>query len=97
MVDILQPCVTFNKKNTYDWYRARVYSLPETGYDPGDRTAAFQKALEGGDRIPLGVIYRVLRPTYGDQVAALQAGPLASRELQRLTAAEIASLRAEFV
>ncbi len=97
LVDILQPCVTFNKKNTYDWYRERVYSVQETGYDPGDRVAAFQKALEWGDRIPLGVIYRTQRPTYGEQVAALQAGPLASRELRRLTAAEIASLRAEFV
>jgi 2-oxoglutarate ferredoxin oxidoreductase subunit beta len=97
LVDILQPCVTFNKKNTYDWYRERVYSLPETGYDPGDRVAAFQKALEWGDRIPLGVIYRTQRPAYAEQVAALQAGPLASRELRNLTAAEIASLRAEFV
>ena len=47
LVEILQPCVTFNKKNTYDWYRERVYMLEDTDHDPSDRVAAFQKALEG--------------------------------------------------
>jgi 2-oxoglutarate ferredoxin oxidoreductase subunit beta len=97
LVDILQPCVTFNRKNTYDWYRERVYDLAETDYDPGDRVAAFQKALEWGDRIPLGVIYRTELPTYEEQVAALKDGPLATRQLRRLTADEIERLRAEFV
>src|SRR5512145_2066021 len=27
LLDILQPCVTFNKVNTYAWYRERVYRL----------------------------------------------------------------------
>jgi 2-oxoglutarate ferredoxin oxidoreductase subunit beta len=97
LVDILQPCVTFNRKNTYDWYRERVYSLEETGYDPGDRVAAFQKALEWGDRIPLGVFYRTRRPSYEEQVASLQEGPVATRELKTLTTAEIERLRGEFV
>ena len=97
LVDILQPCVTFNRKNTYDWYRERVYSLQEEGYDPGDRVAAFQKALEWGARIPLGVFYQTRRPSYEEQVASLQEGPIAARELKTLTAAEIERLRAEFV
>lgn len=97
VVDILQPCVTFNRKNTYDWYRERVYYLDETDYDPGDRVAAFKKALEWGDRIPLGVIYQTRLPTYEEQIAALRMGPVATRELKRLTQAEIDGLRAEFV
>jgi 2-oxoglutarate ferredoxin oxidoreductase subunit beta len=97
LVDILQPCVTFNRKNTYDWYRERVYDLSETDYDPGDRVAAFHKAQEWGERIPLGVIYQANLPTYEDQVAGLKAGPIARRELRKLTAAEIEGLRAEFV
>jgi 2-oxoglutarate ferredoxin oxidoreductase subunit beta len=97
LVDILQPCVTFNRKNTYDWYRERVYQLEETSYDPTDRMAAFAKTQEWGDRIPLGVIYKVQLPTYDEQVAALQAGPVATRKLEKLTAAEIEDLRAEFV
>ena len=97
LVEILQPCVTFNRKNTYDWYRERAYSLQEEGYDPGDRVAAFQKALEWGDRIPLGVFYQTRRPSYEDQVVSLQEGPVATRELKTLTTAEIERLRAEFV
>lgn len=97
LVDILQPCVTFNKKNTYDWYRERVYYVEGTGYDPSDRVAAFEKALEWGDRIPLGVIYKTRLPTYDEQVVALKDGPLATRKLKKLTPAEVERLRAEFV
>lgn len=97
LLDILQPCVTFNRKNTYDWYRERVYKLEETDYDPGDRVAAFRKALEWGDRIPIGVIYQTQLPTYEDQVAGLQEGPVATRRLAKLSEAEIAGLRAAFM
>jgi 2-oxoglutarate ferredoxin oxidoreductase subunit beta len=97
LVEVLQPCVTFNRKNTYDWYRERVYMLEDTDHDPSDRVAAFQKALEWGDRIPLGILYQVQWPTYEEQVAALGDGPVATREVKKLTSAEIESLRAEFV
>jgi 2-oxoglutarate ferredoxin oxidoreductase subunit beta len=97
LVDVLQPCVTFNRKNTYDWYRERVYQLEETGYQPNDRVAAFEKALEWGDRIPIGVLYQTRLPTYVEQVPSLEAGPLAAREVRPLTADQVASLRAELV
>ena len=97
LVEVLQPCVTFNRKNTYDWYRERVYMLEDTDHDPTDRVAAFQKALEWGDRIPLGILYQTRLPTYDEQVPALRDGPVATRKAQKLTSAEIESLRAEFV
>lgn len=96
LMEILQPCVTFNRKNTYDWYRERVYDLEGSGYDPTDRAAAFQKALEWGDRIPLGVLYQVRLPTYEEQVAGLRMGPVATRRLEPLTAEQMERLRAEF-
>ncbi len=76
LIDVLQPCVTFNRVNTYAWYRERVYHLEvEQGYDPSDRTAAWAKAQEWGDRIPLGVIYQAEGlPSYEDQVRALEGG-----------------------
>lgn len=79
LIDILQPCVTFNKVNTYDWYRQRVYHI-EPSYNPEDRMAAFQKSLEWGDRIPLGVIYRNNRPTFEERVPMLTAGPLVHQD-----------------
>ncbi len=75
LLDILQPCVTFNKVNTYEWYKQRVYHI-EADYNPEDRKAAFAKALEWGDRIPLGVIYRNHRPTYEERVPMIKDRPL---------------------
>jgi len=79
-IDILQPCVSFNHKNTYAWYRERVYKLEESGYNPGDKMAAFQKAQEWGDRIPVGVIHKEERATFEERLPALSKGPLARRK-----------------
>lgn len=78
LVDILQPCVTFNRINTYDWYRQRVYRLDDA-YDPGDRVEAFRKALEWGERIPIGVIYRNIRPTFEERIPVIAELPLVRR------------------
>jgi len=75
LLDILQPCVTFNKVNTYDWYKQRVYHVGPD-YNPEDRMAAFAKALEWGDRIPIGVIYRNNRPMFEERVPMIKDGPL---------------------
>lgn len=83
LIDALQPCVTFNRVNTYDWYRQRIYHLEEEeGYDPRDRQAAWEKAHEWEERIPLGVLFRAEGlPTYEDQVRALEGGSPVSRLL----------------
>lgn len=78
LVDILQPCVTFNKTNTYKWYRDRVYKLA-AGYDPTDRLQAFSKSLEWGDKIPIGVIYRKDKAHYHQHVPVLRDIPLAKQ------------------
>ena len=80
LIDILQPCVSFNHRNTYAWYRERTYKLSESEYDNGDRLRAFDKAQEWDERIPLGVIYRSDRVPYEQRVEALSTGPLVSRE-----------------
>lgn len=80
LVDILQPCVTFNKVNTYAWYGQRVYRV-EPDYDPEDRLAAFEKALEWGEKIPIGLIYRNHRSTFEERVPVIKDGPLVNRPL----------------
>jgi 2-oxoglutarate/2-oxoacid ferredoxin oxidoreductase subunit beta len=75
LVDIFQPCVSFNHLNTYQWYRQRVYALEE-GYDPADRARAYERSLEFGDRIPTGILYTDERPTYEDLVPLLEDLPL---------------------
>jgi 2-oxoglutarate ferredoxin oxidoreductase subunit beta len=82
LIDILQPCVSFNHKNTYSWYRERVYKLEdESDYDPGDKKAALEKAQEWGEKIPIGIIYRKGLPVYEDNLPALGKGPLVTQEI----------------
>jgi 2-oxoglutarate/2-oxoacid ferredoxin oxidoreductase subunit beta len=84
LIEILQPCVSFNKKNTYKWYQDRVYKLEETKYDPTDHGAAFQKALEWGDHIPTGVIYKHEREVFEDYVGVTEQIPLVRQPMKPL-------------
>lgn len=88
LVDILQPCPSFNKVNTWEWYRKRCYVIPED-HDASNWDAAMKLAYEWGDRIPIGVIYRNDRTAFGDKFAILKEGPLVGREVDRHALAAI--------
>jgi 2-oxoglutarate ferredoxin oxidoreductase subunit beta len=80
LVDIFQPCVTYNKVNTYGWFKQNTYTLEES-YDPTDREAAFRKATEPG-KFPLGVLYiKEGKPTFeeGFSLYRQDARPLYQR------------------
>ncbi len=80
LVDILQPCVSFNRINTYQWYQQHCYEL-SAEHDPTDRDQALRVAFEFGERIPLGVIYQTQKPLFEEQFATLEKGPLARQEV----------------
>ena len=88
LVDILQPCVSFNKVNTYDWYKARCYKLGRD-YDPSDWQAAMLKAQEFGERIPIGVILKGARPPFETRLSPKIERPLATRKMDMRTLAGI--------
>jgi 2-oxoglutarate ferredoxin oxidoreductase subunit beta len=83
MVDVLQPCVSFNKVNTYQFYKERVYKLEEEKHDTGDWGAAYAKAEEWGERIPIGVFYKEDRPAYENNFPALKKGALVDQPLEQ--------------
>jgi len=56
LIDVFQPCVTFNKVNTFKWFKDNTYKLPED-YDPSNREEALKLAFKE-DKFPLGVIYQ---------------------------------------
>lgn len=80
LIDIFQPCVSFNMINTHKWFGERVYDLAKEGHDATDYGAALKKAREWGDRIPIGIFYREEKPAYGDLVYGLADGPLVDRD-----------------
>jgi 2-oxoglutarate ferredoxin oxidoreductase subunit beta len=87
LVDILQPCVTFNKINTLDWYKERVYTIdPE--YNPEDKFEAFRRAQEWGDKIPIGIIYRNNRAPYEERIPIIKDEPLVRQQFDTSLIAE---------
>ena len=81
LIDILQPCVTFNKVNTYQWYKERIYKLGD-GYDPGNKLLAMEKSMEWGNKIPIGIFYQEEKPDFHEKIDFLKTGaPLIDRDI----------------
>lgn len=91
LVDILQPCVSFNKVNTYGWYKKRIY-FPEIA-NREDWSNALELARQWGEKIPLGIFYAKPRPTYESAIKALEGKPLVLKEYNPI---EIARVQKEF-
>ncbi len=79
LIDVLQPCVSFNKVNNFAWYNKRCYTLPEQ-HDPTDWQSAMAVAMEWGEKIPLGIIYRNQRVAFEKKFSVLEKGPLAGQQ-----------------
>jgi len=88
LVDILQPCVSFNRVNTFGWYKERCYEL-DSSHDPDDWDAAMKKAGEWGDRIPIGIISRNDKPAFDTHFPILGKGPLFKQDVDRSALKEI--------
>ncbi|BCJ95583.1 2-oxoglutarate ferredoxin oxidoreductase subunit beta [Anaerocolumna cellulosilytica] len=79
-VDILQPCISFNKVNTFAYYKSKVEPLGEE-YDPADKIAALSKAMDFDDKIPTGVIYKEEKVNFHQKNKLLSEGiPLIDRK-----------------
>lgn len=94
LIDVFQPCVSYNHVNTYDWYKQRVYDLSSAGHDPADKMKAFMKAQEWGEHIPIGVFYKVLQPTYEDELPQIKDTPLVKQPIDNV---DIGGLMDDFV
>ncbi len=86
-IDVLQPCVTFNKLNTYPWFQERVYKLGDD-HDPTDRWAALKKAYQDSEsdfeKVPIGVFYKVEKPTYESQLPQIKDTPMVKQSLKNI-------------
>ncbi len=80
LIDILQPCVSFNRVNTYAWYKKRVYDLFEEDYVPDNFENAMNLARQWGDKIPIGIIYKEEKTTFTDYIEVFNKGPLISQK-----------------
>lgn len=81
LVDVLSPCVTYNKHNTYQWFRERVYKLEDNGHNSKNLDEAIKKSFEWDAKIPIGVFFETEKPTYEDEEPGLKKGPIVSQPL----------------
>jgi 2-oxoglutarate ferredoxin oxidoreductase subunit beta len=88
LIDVLQPCVSFNKINTFAWYKNRCHAI-SSAHDPTDWEAAMKVACEWGDKIPIGTIYRNDRLPFEEHFPILKEGPLVLRDVDRETLKKI--------
>jgi 2-oxoglutarate/2-oxoacid ferredoxin oxidoreductase subunit beta len=94
LIDVMQPCVTFNHHNTFHWFYQRVYELATDGHDVTNKVAAWKKAMEWPtqlqvdenrvDKIPTGLFYQEQRLTYGDELPQVKDMPLVDQPLDRI-------------
>jgi 2-oxoglutarate ferredoxin oxidoreductase subunit beta len=83
IVDIFQPCVTFNKVNTYKWFRDNTYYL-EGSYDKENRVEAFERSVEA-EPYPLGIFYVNEKPTFEDNLGLSGAAHEKKLDLKKLS------------
>lgn len=80
LINILQPCITFNKVNTYKYYMEKTYKL-DASYDKTNYETALIKATEiSSEKYPLGIIYQTERPAYHEQLDQLKSSTLVDRQ-----------------
>ena len=88
MIDVLQPCVSFNRLNTLKWYKERVYNLDDTDHDKTNLAMAMERSLEFEEKIPLGILFQTEAPAFHDRVERLDGPPLIAHDYDRDTIAK---------
>ncbi|WP_096189055.1 2-oxoacid:ferredoxin oxidoreductase subunit beta [Evansella halocellulosilytica] len=83
LINVFSPCVTFNKVNTYDWFKENLTSLAEVDdYDPHDRTKAMN-TLMNYNGLVTGLIYQDKeKPSYDSLVKGYKDEPLSDQSLE---------------
>lgn len=96
LINVFSPCVTFNKINTYDWFKEHIVNLDQfPDYDPTNRIAAMTKIMETGGMLT-GLIYQDKeRKPYEDLIPGFRQEALAKQDL-KLRQEEFDKLLAEF-
>jgi 2-oxoglutarate ferredoxin oxidoreductase subunit beta len=90
LIDVLQPCISFNKINNYEWYSKRVYKVNDDArYNPQDKPSALAKAWEWADRIPIGIIYQAQTKTYEERSGLERKAPLVEEPIDDIQIAQI--------
>lgn len=81
-INVFSPCVTYNKVNTYDWFKENLTKLSDIeGYNPSSREMAMQTLMKHNGLVT-GLIYQnTERPSYQELVPGYSKQPLTQADL----------------
>lgn len=74
LIDVFSPCVTWNRVNTYDYFRQKCVKFNGPGYDTSSFEQALAKSRETEPKLPIGLFYETQKPTYEEQDPGLKGG-----------------------
>ncbi len=96
-VNVFSPCVTYNKVNTYDWFKEHLTSLEDIeGYDTSDKQLAMKTVLDY-ESLVKGIVYQDTEtPSYESQIEELNESALSKRDIH-ITEEDFNNLTAQFV
>ncbi|MDO5375578.1 MAG: 2-oxoacid:ferredoxin oxidoreductase subunit beta [Staphylococcus rostri] len=96
-VNVFSPCVTYNKINTYDWFKEHLTDLNDIeDYDTSDKQRAIQTVVEHNSLVK-GIVYQDTEtPSYESQIETFGETPLAHQDI-KLTSSQFESLTKQFV
>ena len=98
-VDVLSPCITFNKNQTFNYFREKVQKLEDMGHDKEDYFAALDYSNQrfNKDKIPIGIFYQIEhKTTYEERDFALNQGVIPAHADLELTDEQIEIITKEF-
>lgn len=96
-INVFSPCVTYNKINTYDWFKENLTKLDTIeGYNPNDREQAMQTLMKH-DGLVTGLIYQnTEQKSYQELAHGFSETPLTESDL-KLDDEQFAKLVEEFM
>ncbi|XOU94722.1 MAG: 2-oxoacid:ferredoxin oxidoreductase subunit beta [Candidatus Kerfeldbacteria bacterium] len=88
LINILQICPTFNKFNTFDWYKERTFHVEDVQHDKNDKDKAIDLVTKDDEKLPLGVIYQADKPTFGEQLPQIEDETLVKQSIENIDISE---------
>ncbi|MBO8141501.1 MAG: 2-oxoacid:ferredoxin oxidoreductase subunit beta [Firmicutes bacterium] len=80
LVNVYSPCVTFNRLNTYDWYKEVLSNLDDDPtYDPTNRAMALERLIETDERVR-GLVYRSDQPSFEQLFPGYRDEPIVGQD-----------------
>jgi len=82
LIDVLQPCLSFEKIHNFEYLKEKIYDLSKRKYDKLDKIFAIRKTYEWEKKIPIGIFYQEERPSFTDELPQLKKQALVEKEIR---------------